>query len=369
MSTDPKLKRAFQVIVILLMTVIFLGGWRIRDRIREREDLFVFDAGSTSENFARIWYPEVDWSKIYPGFSDEEIDQIQRQTFAVRYVYQPYVQFGAWPKESEFVNIGAGGVRKNAGPTHPWPPDASAFNVFVFGGSTIFGYGLPDWETVVSSLESQFRASLPQQTVRCYNFGAGYYFSTQERVLFENLLLRGHRPNVALFIDGLNDFRQLDGAPEFTSSLHDRMAPDIPRTLPPRPENDAAREVTAQLVLERYQRNVQLIESAAQRFGVGVFFLAQPVPFGDYPINAATYPFTQPNEEHRLCAIGYAPFAKMAEARAFGTNFVWAADAFRDAKEAMYCDAVHYSPRGAKRLAQVIFERVTEQLLLRQAKN
>jgi hypothetical protein len=52
-----------------------------------------------------------------------------------------------------------------------------------------------------------------------YNFGRGSYSSSQERILFEQLLLRGFRPNVALFVDGLNDFFSHADEPYFNESF------------------------------------------------------------------------------------------------------------------------------------------------------
>ena len=50
-----------------------------------------------------------------------------------------------------------------------------------------------------------------------YNFGRAFYFSSQERILFEQLLLDGHRPATAVFLDGLNDFYFASGQPQFTA--------------------------------------------------------------------------------------------------------------------------------------------------------
>lgn len=340
----------------------------MREHARKKEELAIFHPASVSGNMVREWYPDVDWTPIYPGYAMEQIDQIQRQTFDVRYVYAPYVQFRPLPTKSKFVEITSAGFRKNAGPPHPWPPEPAAFNVFVFGGSTTFGNGLPDSETIAAHLEREFQMSITNQTVRCYNFGTGYYFSTQERLLFEDLILNGFVPKLAIFIDGLNDFRQVEGFPEFTPSLHERMAPDIPFTGYQTPQNDQERTAAAKWVIQRYQRNLRLIESAGREVGTTTYFIGQPVPFGDYPINPRTYPFQQPNDDHRLCAFGYPHFAQLAQADALGTNFIWAADAFRHAEEPMYCDAVHYSPRGAKRLARVISERVYKRLADSQAR-
>ena len=197
------------------------------------------------------------------------------------------------------------------------------------------------------------------RTVRCYNFGTGYYFSTQERILFEDLLLTGIVPELAVFIDGLNDFRSVEGFPEFTASLHERMAPDIPFTGYQPPRTDAERKHAIEWVLQRYQRNLRLSAGAARQFGIRTVFVGQPVPFMNYPVTPQTYPLTQPNDDHKLCALAYPRFAQLAASGAFGPDFIWAADAFVDASRPMYADGIHYSSRGARRLAQVIVERVS----------
>src|SRR6185369_12207002 len=86
----------------------------------------------------------------------------------------------------------------------PWPPDPARFNVFVFGGSTTFGYGVADGDTIASQLQPLLARH--GRDVAVYNFGRGYYYSTQERILYEQLLAGGFVPALAVFIDGLNDF-------------------------------------------------------------------------------------------------------------------------------------------------------------------
>src|SRR6185503_15185425 len=103
--------------------------------------------------------------------------------------YEAFTQFCERPFHGRFVNVSENGFRVSA-QQGPWPPDADNFNIFLFGGSTTFGYGLPDSQTVASYLQDDLAArSSPH--VRVYNFGRGSYVSEQERVLFEELLLAG----------------------------------------------------------------------------------------------------------------------------------------------------------------------------------
>ena len=82
--------------------------------------------------------------------------------------------------------------------------------VWVFGGSTVYGYGLPDHQTI----PSQMARLLKQRTGDSWcvkNFGRGYYYSSQELGLLLELLrdLERVRPGHVVFIDGLNDFYHL----------------------------------------------------------------------------------------------------------------------------------------------------------------
>ena len=144
------------------------------------------------------------------------------------YLYEPFTQFKERPNRGDYVNVDENGFRFSADQAS-WPPDPKKVNVFVFGGSTTFGYGVADLETVPSRLQEELREKFVTP-VSVYNFGRGYYYSTQERVLFEKLLLSGYVPNVAIFIDGLNDFYQDIDEPLFTSRLRDIMEDAVPIT-------------------------------------------------------------------------------------------------------------------------------------------
>ena len=66
--------------------------------------------------------------------------------------YAPIVEFEIRPMSGTYVNASQHGFRVNARQA-PWPPVRGAFNVFVFGGSTAFGWLLPDRDTIASQLQ------------------------------------------------------------------------------------------------------------------------------------------------------------------------------------------------------------------------
>jgi hypothetical protein len=129
----------------------------------------------------------------------------------------PFLQFKEHPHAGKWVNIDKNGLRlsKNNG---PWPPDSKNLNIFLFGGSTAFSWGVADDQTIASHLQV-FLEGQSARAANVDNFGSSWYFSTQERIRFCNLLAEGVVPNVAIFIDGSNDFVQSSGEPEFTDEL------------------------------------------------------------------------------------------------------------------------------------------------------
>jgi hypothetical protein len=120
------------------------------------------------------------------------------------WIFEPYVQFRERPRTGQFVNIAPDGFRLNArDAANRFDPAAKA--VFIFGGSTTFGYGVRDQDTIAARLEVLFRERRPEEKVAVYNFGRGYYDSNQEFLVLKLRVQRGVVPRVAVFLDGVNE--------------------------------------------------------------------------------------------------------------------------------------------------------------------
>src|SRR5262245_8215726 len=130
--------------------------------------------------------------RVYPDYDASDIAEIW-QGCMTPLVYEPFVDFKERPRSGKWVNVSEQGFRivEDQG---PWPPDPDRFNVFVFGGSTSFGYGVADRDTWPSRLQALLAKRVEGACV--YNFAQGYYYSSQERALFERLLLSGHVPRM-----------------------------------------------------------------------------------------------------------------------------------------------------------------------------
>lgn len=243
----------------------------------------------------------------------KEFDRLgQDETF----IYQPWVGF------SERVFHSA---RLNVDDTKPLPTRRTVQNssdgakrpliIWTFGGSTMFGWGVPDDETISSHLSAILSRNLPGRSVTVINQGHSYYFSSQEFALFEILLRRGDRCDAAVFMDGLNDSfpYSLRDVPEFSDRMTVAMAkeqhlnptgagyikvsPDFPpvrlllgivRKISRKPASRSAQPPTLDISpdVRTYQFNINGEAALGTLYGIKTLFFWQPVP--DDPLYAST---------------------------------------------------------------------------------
>jgi hypothetical protein len=247
--------------------------------------------------------------------------------------------------------------------------------VFVFGGSTTYGYGLPDDETIPSYLGKCAAASHTPAHLAVYNFAREGYFSTQELILFQQLLRAQFVPQVAVFIDGINEFSHPDGQPAFADRFSRFMAGEIHsnpfNNLPitkaayrlragwtkphPRVPEDSADRAVLEGVINRWLANKRMIELTAAGFGVRTIFVWQPVPTYKYdlryyfPTFEKGYGGKWPRDHY-----GYPLMENLREQGKLGPDVLWLADLQQDKHENLYVDPVHYTAAFSKDIAAEI---------------
>ncbi len=327
----------------------------------------------------------IAWTKArYPDMEEGDVRDLLRETWSLQLEHEPYTGFRERPGGGRWVNVDGNGFRLSEH-QGPWPLSAEYFNVFVFGGSTTFSYGLPDHQTVPSHLQRVLaRARLPREP-KVYNFGRGFYFSSQERVLYERLLTAGHVPDMAVFIDGMNEFYFVDDNPRFSGRLALFLeASELAKRLPMirlflpagrAPSGGSLARVSALAreavreeqmfasssavppvdlgqAIERYIRNKRLTEAVSSAHEVAVVFVWQPIPSYRSERKAGA----NDGGRHAWAGSGYARMAaRRAQEVGLGESLVWCADLEQD-READYVDAFHYSSEMAARLARCIVD-------------
>ena len=91
-----------------------------------------------------------------------------------------------------------GNLRRTANPLSPACNQAPRKVIWMFGGSTIFGFGVPDAETVPSHLSRELNSSGPACFV-ILNAGVEGYVTNQELLLLLEALKTGQRPDMVIF--------------------------------------------------------------------------------------------------------------------------------------------------------------------------
>ncbi|MFC1896831.1 hypothetical protein ACFL0Q_09305, partial [Thermodesulfobacteriota bacterium] len=230
-----------------------------------------------------------------------------------------------------------------------------------------------------------------------------FYFSTQERFLFERLLTSGILPDIAVFIDGLNEFIYHDDEPFLTRNLQDfllagqttvsmewtyisriplvRFAKEVRRKLrklhlrsKDRPSSGATRTQDLfpkryddrrliESVIDRYLRNKRMIEVVSTVYGVIPVFVWQPVPTYGYD-DVHNYGFAKGGfGRHTSSKFGYELMASRIETDVLGNEFLWCADIQKGIEGPLYVDQFHYSPILSKLLAERIGDMIVEREL------
>lgn len=306
-------------------------------------------------------YGEQKVLAVHPHRCPEETKLLLKETWSRPLIFEPYTQFAEAPFRGKYVNVADAGFRlvEDQG---PWPPARENFNVFVFGGSTTFGYGVADAETIPAALQRKLKNFSPRR-VCVYNFGRAHYYSTQERVLFANLLAADVVPAAAVFIDGLNDFYFHENAPEYSADfiaflnrrlferkkLTEEWPSVVLQPLPGEPKPGASESECATALCQRYLRNRTLLDALCRAYGVQVVFVWQPVP--TYKYDLKYHPFQAGLREHQFTAVGYQTMARLRQLQAPHPNELWLADLQENATEPLYIDAVHYSPKMCEKIA------------------
>lgn len=121
------------------------------------------------------------------------------------YQFHPWTGFIESGFRGEFVNVSEAGIRRTV--SIPAPADARQdLVVWMFGGSTTFGWGMPDAETIPSHFQAELQRLVPDRRVQVVNDGHAYYTSAQElSLLLAELRRDTPPPNVVTFLNGLND--------------------------------------------------------------------------------------------------------------------------------------------------------------------
>jgi lysophospholipase L1-like esterase len=302
--------------------------------------------------------------------------------------YLPFMVWGVRKWHGKFINTDdteMGTWRRTVQAASDGCGDMGVRKVWVFGGSTVYGIGTPDWATIPSYLSRELNTN-PSACVEVTNLGVEGYVTNQEVILLSQQLKAGRKPDIAIFYDGINE------------SLVGGFSPGIPTAhwnfemIKTRFENgadskqvllnnshlfqlikvllenygqkgfpsfsDAELTTRAQATLQNYETNLRLVHLLESAYGFKTYFFWQPtLAYGAKPLA----PFEQELEEARNKELGgrvhrglNAVYQEAETRSSASESFVFLGHVFDKVQELIYVDEFHLDPRGNQIIARAI---------------
>lgn len=399
------------LIINLILGAVYFAHDAYAKRKEARQVRLFNDDGSPVNNGRRSAY-QLDWfdynatKEVKPEEVGEVLDDFYQLSLQ-GFIYQPWVQFSEPPFAGKHLSVDIDDrgfpIRRTANPaidnTRP------VINILVLGGSTTFGYNVADeqtWPSYLSAiLNEKARSGSLAQQVHVTNYGRGYYDTSQEMALLIDLLKNGQRPNLVLFMDGVNwgpdedipEFTpQLERAVDYTQHGSERAAMDqfkswlgrwVPMfrlmfslksrlQKPPAPGQQAqatgntltqAQQEHVARILERFRQNRNIIKSVCHEYGIETIFFIQPDAVYNYPANLYRRPLPPSYTSNRVeRQLFHEQISKSQELIYLGNLFT---DYGIGPDRKAILDDVHYSPNFNRFLA----ERVASEIDLQRIAN
>jgi lysophospholipase L1-like esterase len=317
-------------------------------------------------------------------------EELLRRASAKTSRYVPFLIWGERPWHSNYINVDestVGNLRRTLNPSSPTCNQTQRKVIWMFGGSTLFGMGVPDAETIPSLLSRELNSA----RTGCFvivNLGMEGYLTNQELIFLVENLKTEQRPDVAIFYDGVNEayaaaapgipgmptphleFQFIKGRVEGSLGgaldfLRDSNSFQLARAIAARfRRNDSsvpAAEATARAkaALDNYQTNIRVLRRLAQAYNFKVFFFWQPsLASGNKPLTPLEQQFQRDSSgssQANSLAILKAVNEEAARRSVPGGDFIYLGEVFDSVQEPIYIDnLMHLGPRGNQIMAHAI---------------
>ncbi len=373
------------LLVLTLMEGVGEGYLALRYRaqsaalLADIEQRYELDAGA-DQSWVREYIREVD---LNPARQNE---------------WYPYVYWRTKPYHGKYLNIEEAGVRRTWNSTSS--PTPGQLKVFMFGGSTMWGYGARD-EFTIPSLVSKKLAARLESGAWVTNFAESGYVSTQEVIALMLELRKGNVPDVVVFFDGVNDtfsaFQNgVAGIPqnesnrvaEFNSptrfnwrqAIIERLAlyrlgARLLRSRGGSPSTGFARadgrsaDALARPVVEVYLANVSIVDAMAQRFGFREIFFWQPTVHTKRHLSQRERQWYGEDERWGLSfhKVNDAFRERMRTSRL--DNVYDLSGVFDEARGTVFIDAWHVTEGGNEKIAELITQTLLREVTRKEKLN
>lgn len=370
------------IVLVLVLNLVLAGLFGVRDYFLKKGIAVGYRASSYREKYADLQA----YTRISSADANKYLDE-QEAMQSIGFQYEPWMQFRNPAFRGTFLNTNNQGFRRTK---EPRAYDGKPIKIYVFGGSTTFGYGVPDDYTIPSYIQKILEQRYPNKAILVKNYGQGYYYSSQEMLLLISLIKDGDIPDWAVFIDGANDTHQLAqerDEPWFTSEVRQlwdvkrgasplsiqrdwsripmvRLANGLSGLLSRMPNNNEQQDAnsvlteedkrrTVNYVMSRYTSNMMIIQAICREYGVKCCFVWQPVPFYQYDRTLhRTFPYKDAAIPEHWAGV----YSRMKGYNK--TNFLYLGEMLQSVAEKVFVDDVHYNEAMNEKIAVRICELV-----------
>jgi lysophospholipase L1-like esterase len=367
------------VAILLLNTLVLLAILELGAIIIARSHQAAESAGIEKLPY----YASQDWTEVY----------WREAKLAENYRYEPYVGWRHLPFAGETVNINQEGIRETPGAEC----SDRAFKVFTLGGSTMLGWGSPDWGTIAAYLQSGLDEDMTRP-VCVVNLAEDGFVSTQSLIALVLQMQLGNIPDAVIFYDGVNEVRsayesgqprahvtQSEIAARFEQREHPLVrwlqgsrqyalmrkqlgklmlngADDSPNQLSYRVMGIDADDLEKSVV-EIYLENYRIVDALGQQYGFQHFFFLQPHPaVSKKPLTAEEQIFKS-GIDPALADLAQKVYADVSSVASDYENLWYLVDVFDGERAQIWIDKVgHLTPEGNRLVAQEILAVVENQL-------
>lgn len=202
----------------------------------------------------------------------------------------PFTYWHVSPIDGEYINVSENGIRYT--PDYV-PENTDVETIAFFGGSTVWGEGARDAYTIPGHIARLLHENdQPQHVI---NYGQTGYVSSQDMILFQQQILQGNQPDVAVFYQGFNDVLAalIQGHTGVTLQEDMRIAdveagrqlrggqPVFRLPFTPLENYDltlaGVEPISSQAIADRWFANIDMITTVANGYGIEVLFVWQPM--------------------------------------------------------------------------------------------
>ena len=356
-------RRIFTVLIQVVIVVIILEVvLRIVYYQKNANDSFAFISAYKSLSFrATNNYSERLLSyhnRIRPDSAHVNKDIVNEVIQSNSFEYTPWVDYKNIDFTGKYVNT-QGFVRKSIPDKITSSTGTQPLKIYLFGGSTMFGFNVMDSETIPSALANIYREKCSGcRSVEVYNYGIPAYYSYNELMLLTHLVYSGSKPDIAIFLDGLNEFVIVRAARERVPWFYYRLRENVKNvkdsTLslfqlkPGETVASASREAAA-----NYLSNVTHARQLCDDNDILPLFFIQPSPYYKYP-NKKNDPIVD-TASNELLVSGYTLLESNTDTTG---KMYFLSNMLENEKGLPFIDQFHYSPAMNKRIALEIYEKL-----------